>query len=64
MVEYIYYSPGASLPLGSLWLTSRDTARGYDSDDDQYLDAQLDLQRRVSDGEVLKERHGEEKAIW
>lgn len=47
-----------------LWLTNRDS-HGYDSDDEQYLDAQLDLQiRRASGGEVLREHHKGKIKYW
>ena len=46
-----------------LWLTNRDS-HGYDSDDEQYLDAQLDLQIRASDGEVLREHHRGKIKYW
>ena len=39
---------GHSLPVGLLWLSSarEGSGGGYDSDDEQYLDAELDLQQR------------------
>ena len=48
---------GQSIPLAPLWLAvSRDRKGSYDSDDEHYLDAELDLQRRMSSGEGQRER--------
>jgi hypothetical protein len=38
------------------WLSGRND-HGYDTDDEQYLEAELDLQRRASTGDGLRERH-------
>ena len=54
-------SSGYSLPPATLWPMTSD---GYDSDDEQYRDVQLDLQRRTSIGEILRERLGRKQTVW
>ena len=56
-------SSGHSTLPAPLWLSARDD-HGYDSDDEQYLDAELDLQRRASTGEVLRELSSGRRSFW
>jgi hypothetical protein len=54
-----------SIPLAPLWLAaSRDRKGGYDSDDEHYRDAELDLQRRMSSGEGQRERMAGKYSFW
>lgn len=46
-----------------MWLTNIES-RDYDSDDEQYLGAQLDLKRRASSGEILRERYRGKGKFW
>ena len=57
----LYLLPGPSLLPAPLW--PRDVS-GYDSDDEQYRGAQLDLQRRASSGDPLRQELGKKYKLW
>ena len=58
----VTWCSGPSLAMATPWFTGREE---YDSEDEGYLDAQLDLQRRASAAVQREERRDtEQKKAW